>query len=114
MLIKMDKTNLIEVDNDSKGVANSKNNHNPHQDHGDALVPLLSAGGLPVQLTDVCDSFIDQAVGDDQNDERKECHEEEVSEEYIILDVARIFPQVSLIDGVLLAGGVDHYLAYFE
>ena len=108
------ETNLVEIDDDPEGVAEPKDNDNSHQDHGNALVPLLSAGGLPVQLTDVGDSSIDQAVGDDENDERKECHEEEVSEEYIILDVARILPHVSETDGVLLAGGVDHYLAYFE
>ena len=61
----MNKTYLIKVDNDAEGVTNSEDNDNPHQDHGDALVPLLSAGGLPVHLTDVGDGFIDQAVGDD-------------------------------------------------
>ena len=113
-ILVINKTYLIKVDNDAEGVTNSEDNDNPHQDHGDALVPLLSAGGLPVHLTDVGDGFIDQAVGDDQNHEGKECHKEEVSKEYIILDVARIFPQVSEADRILLGGGVDHNLACFE
>ena len=46
---------LIHIDDHSEDVAETKDNDNPYQDHGNVVVPLLSAGGLLVQAGHVGD-----------------------------------------------------------
>ena len=90
-----------------KVLQNPKTYHNPHQDHGNTLVPLLSAGGLLVQVADVGDGPVDRTVGDNQNDERKKSHEKEVCEENIVSDVARVFSHWGEANRVFFGGGID-------
>ena len=108
------QTNLIEIDDDPEGVAESKDNYDPHQDHGNALVPFLPAGGLLVQVADAGDGSVDQTVGYDQDDEGKESHEEEVCKENVVSDVARVFSHRGEANGVFLVGWVDNDFTNFE
>ena len=55
---------LVHIDDHSEDVAETEDNDNSYQDHGDVVVPLLSAGGLLVQAGHVGDGRVDQAVGD--------------------------------------------------
>ena len=105
--LNYDNTNLIEVDDNSEGIAETKDYHNPHQDHGNTLVPLLSAGGLLVQVADVGDGPVDWTVGDDQDDEGKKSHEKEVCEENIVSDVAWVFSHRGEANRVFFGGGID-------
>ena len=46
---------LVHIDDHSEDVAETEDNDNPYQDHGNVVVPLLSAGGLLVQAGHVGD-----------------------------------------------------------
>ena len=65
-----------------------KDNDNAYQDHGNAVVPLLPAGGLyHVKVADVGDGSVDQAVGQGQNEEGKESHHKKVCKKDVPLDI---------------------------
>ena len=98
---------LIHIDDDSEDVAEAKDNDNAHQDHGNAVVPLLPAGGLHVEVADVGDGSVDQAVGEDQNEEWKESHHEKVCKKDVTLDIQRVCPHGGGAYGVCLRSGVD-------
>ena len=100
-------TNLVEIDDDPKGVTKSKDNDYPNQDHGNALVPLLPAGGLLVEVADAGDGSVDGAVGDDEDQERQECHQKEVCQQDVVPKVAGVFSHRCCTYRVLLSGGVD-------
>ncbi len=46
-----EETDLVEVDNDLEYVAGGEDDDNEDEDHGDALVPLLSCRRLASQPT---------------------------------------------------------------
>ena len=108
------ETDLIKIDDDPEGVAEAKDNDDAHQNHGNTLVPLLPAGVLLVEVADVGDGSVDQAVGDYQNHEGKKCHEEKVCKKDVVTDVARVFAHWSETYGVYLSAGVYDGFTSFE
>ena len=54
---------LVHIDDHSEDVAETEDNDNSYQDHGDVVVPLLSAGGLLVQVADAANGPVEQGVG---------------------------------------------------
>jgi hypothetical protein len=105
-------TDLIKIDDDPEGVAEAKDNDDAHQDHGNTLVPLLSAGGLLVEVADVGDGSVDQAVGDYQNHEGKKCHEEKVSQKDVVTDIARVLAHGSETYRVHLSAVYDGFTSF--
>ena len=85
---------LIKINDNSEHVTECEGEHDPHQDHGDALVPLLAVGGPLVGGRGVGDSFVEHAVDDGEDEEGEEGHDYEVGQEDVVADVVGIVPEL--------------------
>ena len=105
---------LVHIHHHPEDVADDEDNHNPHQNHGDTVVPPLPFGGLLVQTADVADGCVDEEVGDCENKDGDESHDDKVGDENVDTDVVGIVPHGGATDVVLFNGVVGSYFFSFE
>ena len=104
---------FIEVDDNPEHVAAHKDNDNAHEDHGDALVPLVSCVGPLVVGAGGGDGSVQQGVGDGEDEEGEKCHDNEVCQENVALDIERVVPHLCCTNGdgdvvILISAEVCH------
>ena len=93
---------LIKINDNSEHVTECEDEHDPHQDHGDALVPLLAVGGPLVGGRGVGYSFVEHAIDDGEDKEGKEGHDYEVGQEDVVADIVGIVPELRGADAEVL------------
>lgn len=81
---------FVEIDDDPEHVADHKDNDNTHEDHGNALVTLVAGVGPLVVGAGGGDGPVEQSVGHGEDEEGEKCHDNEVCQENVALDIERV------------------------
>ena len=98
---------LVHIHHHPEDVAHNEDDHDPHQDHGDVVVPLLPVARLLVQTANVGDGCVDQEVGDCEDKEGDKSHDDKVGDENVDADIVGVVPHGGATDLVILHGIVD-------